>query len=297
MDKIARNLIGVLLVLTALSACTANQKAVVVERRVITQAEIDDKGIGGQFIRIVQPGDTLYSIAFIMNLDVNRIALWNGIEDTEKLLVGQRIRLTEPLGFKYPIKSKLSHRVSTGRRSVVKRAASSSTVTKTKPKPVIAKNKSRADTEALPRQPVEAEARTQEKYLANESVRHRQEHALTVWYWPLRGTLVERFNPAKGQQGIRIQGERGQDVWVSADGEVVYSGDSLRGYGNLIIVKHSEQYLSAYAHNDTILVSEGDMVKQGQTIAKLGGNLIVAPVAQFQIRRNGVPVDPLQHLE
>ena len=119
---------------------------------------------------------------------------------------------------------------------------------------------------------------TKEKYLVKESVRHSEEHALTVWRWPLRGTLVERFNPAKGQQGIRIQGERGQDVWVSADGEVVYSGDSLRGYGNLIIVKHSEEYLSAYTHNDAILVSEGDMVKQGQTIAKLGGNLIVAPV-------------------
>ena len=109
--------------------------------------------------------------------------------------------------------------------------------------------------------------------------------------------MVGRFNLSKGQQGINIQGQRGQAVFTAAPGEVVYAGDSLRGYGNLVIVKHSNDYLSAYAHNQEILVKEGDTLDAGQQLARLGYNLTGAPVSQFQIRKNGVPVDPLKYLE
>ena len=106
-----------------------------------------------------------------------------------------------------------------------------------------------------------------------------------------------RFNPKKGLQGIKIQGQRGQEVVASAAGEVVYVGDSLRGYGNLVIVKHSEEYLSAYAHNQDVEVTEGQIVNSGQRLARLGFDLTGAPVSQFQIRKNGNPIDPLGLLE
>lgn len=287
-----------LLILVALSACESNQKALVVERRVVTQAEIDDKKIGGQFIRIVQPQDTLYSIAFVMNLDVNHIALWNGIKDTETLLVGQRIRLTEPMGFKYPVtREQQNMPTSKSNDSRLRLAEERLPEERLGSEPVLAEDKVTPQVKTPPHQPVKEKREDTAKTRVQMTAQVEKKNARISWRWPLRGTIVERFNPSKGQQGIKIQGERGQDIEVTAAGEVVYTGNSLRGYGNLIIIKHSEDYLSAYAHNQSIAVNEGDLVKQGQKIANLGGNLVVAPISQFQIRKNGVPVDPLEYLE
>ncbi len=117
------------------------------------------------------------------------------------------------------------------------------------------------------------------------------------WRWPTQGQLIGRFaaNDPK-RQGIDIAGSAGQPVLAAADGVVVYSGAGLVGYGELIIVKHSDEWLSAYAHNRRRLVAEGSAVKGGQQIAELGRSGTSRDMLHFEVRRNGKPVDPLQVL-
>lgn len=118
-----------------------------------------------------------------------------------------------------------------------------------------------------------------------------------VWEWPHRGNIVGRFTDDSGEnKGIDISGAAGDPVLVAADGEVVYAGSGLLRYGNLIIVKHSERFLSAYAHNRALVVAEKDTVKRGQKIAELGSSGIDRNLLHFEIRLDGKPVDPLQYL-
>lgn len=116
------------------------------------------------------------------------------------------------------------------------------------------------------------------------------------WAWPLRGRLLHGFNSGANPKGIVIAGEAGQPVWASAAGKVVYSGSGLRGYGNLVIVKHDRNYLSVYAHNRALLVKEGERVSKGQKIAEVGNSESGSVGLHFEIRKLGKPVDPLQYL-
>lgn len=121
--------------------------------------------------------------------------------------------------------------------------------------------------------------------------------AAFAWHWPTEGQLIGRFvagDPTR--QGIDIAGAPGQPVRAAADGVVVYSGSGLVGYGELIIVKHDEQWLSAYGHNRARLVNEGALVKAGQQIAQMGRTGAAREMLHFEIRYNGKPVDPLAYL-
>jgi len=113
--------------------------------------------------------------------------------------------------------------------------------------------------------------------------------------WPATGKVIATFDEAKNK-GIDISGKLGDSVLASADGKVVYSGSGLRGYGNLLIIKHNNTYLSAYAHNQSILVKEDQNVKQGQKIAEIGSSDSDQPELHFEIRKFGKPVDPLKWL-
>ncbi len=115
------------------------------------------------------------------------------------------------------------------------------------------------------------------------------------WRWPTAGQLIKLDTPI-ARKGISISGRQGQPVSAAADGRVVYSGSGLLGYGKLIIIKHNDVYLSAYAHNDTIHVKEGDRVTVGQKIATMGQGNNGQPVLHFEIRKDGKPVPPLTHL-
>ena len=118
-----------------------------------------------------------------------------------------------------------------------------------------------------------------------------------AWRWPAEGHLIGRFVGGDAtKQGIDIAGSSGQAVRAAADGVVVYSGAGLVGYGELIIIKHSEQWLSAYGHNRKRLVNEGQNVKAGQQIAEMGSTGAAREMLHFEIRHNGKPVDPLQYL-
>ena len=118
-----------------------------------------------------------------------------------------------------------------------------------------------------------------------------------VWQWPAKGNVIKGF-ALKGSvnKGIDIGGKLGEPVVAAAAGEVVYSGSDLAGYGRLVIMKHNNSYLSAYAHNRELLVREGDSVKAGQKIAEIGSTGTTEPKLHFEIRRDGKPVDPMRFL-
>jgi len=266
MFKVNTKLSLCLLMLTA--ACAPLPEVVVEERA----------GLNARLIRIVQPGDTLHGIAFATGMDVNQVAAWNEINDTQKLRVGQRIRLTKPLGFVYP-----------------------------KPKPTVVKVERREPIKPTATEPVdEAEVASDTKN--NPAVKRPRitkpdiakssaEFSRVVsWKWPVKGSVVGRFSLARGRQGIDIKAPLGQVVMAAGAGEVVYVGNSLKGYGNLIIIKHNDDYLSAYAHNNEILVKEGQRVAALQRIGAVGPNKERVNALHFQVRKKGKPEDPLKYL-
>lgn len=120
--------------------------------------------------------------------------------------------------------------------------------------------------------------------------------APTQWTWPAKGEVIARFEGGTGANGIDIAGARGSPVRAAAAGRVAYVGAGLRGYGNLIIIKHSQALLSAYAHNERVLVSEGQGVKFGQVIAVMGDSDADRVKLHFEIREYGKPVDPMDYL-
>ena len=120
---------------------------------------------------------------------------------------------------------------------------------------------------------------------------------MNKWRWPNKGNIINKFSLSpEGNKGIDIAGNKGSPVLAAAEGKVVYTGDALRGYGKLVIVKHSESYLSAYAHNDKIIVKEQQWVKAGQRIAHMGNSGTDKTMLHFEIRYKGKSVDPLRYL-
>ncbi len=117
------------------------------------------------------------------------------------------------------------------------------------------------------------------------------------WLWPAKGKVVDAYSYSDGgNKGIDIAGSRGQPIYASGPGSVVYAGNQLRGYGNLVMIKHSEDYITAYAHNDTILVSTGQKVKAGQKIATMGSSGSTSVLLHFQLRYRATAIDPQRYL-
>jgi len=117
-----------------------------------------------------------------------------------------------------------------------------------------------------------------------------------TWRWPASGSVIKRFNAGDAIPGIEIAGRAGDAVRAAAGGVVVYSGNGLVGYGELVIIKHNDSFLSAYGHNRKRLVKEGQQVSSGQQIAEMGSTGTTRDELQFQIRKDGSPVDPLKYL-
>jgi lipoprotein NlpD len=125
----------------------------------------------------------------------------------------------------------------------------------------------------------------------------KPEQPSPAWAWPAKGPVKAEFDGRAGHEsGLLIAGRRGQAIQAAASGRVVYAGSGLIGYGELIIVKHNDTYLSAYGHNASVLVKEGDTIKKGQRIATMGEGPGLEPRLHFEIRRNGEPVDPRRYL-
>lgn len=152
-----------------------------------------------------------------------------------------------------------------------------------------------SNTPGLTTPPVEKNTRIMAAPPLDAQKNERNTHNFsTDWIWPANGKILSTFS--KNSKGVKISGRSGEAVLASASGAVVYSGNGLRGYGNLIIIKHNDTYLSAYAHNSRILVKEGDSVTKGQKIAEMGNTDSDTVQLHFEIRKNGKPVDPLIYL-
>ena len=119
--------------------------------------------------------------------------------------------------------------------------------------------------------------------------------ASVSWAWPGTGAILQGFNAASNK-GVDLAGKAGDPVLAAADGSVVYAGSALRGYGNLVIIKHNSVFVTAYAHNQSLLVKDGQSVKRGQKIAEMGQSESDRVKLHFEIRKNSTPVDPMQYL-
>ncbi|WP_036998500.1 peptidoglycan DD-metalloendopeptidase family protein [Ectopseudomonas composti] len=224
---------------------------------------------------VVQRGDTLYSIAFRFGWDWKALAAHNGLRDPYVIRVGQTIRFdNRPVGSSQPVASAPS----TSTSPVVSQPVSRPPVAVTAPPATQPTRPPVANTPATtPVTPVSRSA--------------------SGWSWPSQGAVISRFSSNGSlNKGIDIAGELGQPVLAASDGSVVYAGSGLRGYGELIIIKHSDTYVSAYGHNRRLLVREGQQVKAGQSIAEMGSTGADRVKLHFEIRRQGKPVDPLQYL-
>lgn len=212
---------------------------------------------------IVAKGETLYSIAWRYNLDYRKLARANAIAPNFRIYPGQRLLLKE---------------------SVVR--------PKTPPVKVVKQSKKQ------PKKPKAQPPRSKkETPKVAKKIIPKKSSKLKRWVWPAKGKLLAGFQSNSGlNKGIDIKGNLEQPVVAAAAGKIVYSGDGLRGYGKLVIVKHNEKYLSAYAHNHRLLVKEGAFVKQGQKIAEMGSTGTDAVKLHFEIRYDGKPVNPLKYL-
>jgi len=208
----------------------------------------------------VRKNDTLYAIARREGYSHHQLARWNHLQSPYALKPGQKLRLSPP-----------AHSLG--------KVASAPPVVITAPV-----------TQPLISNPIKATP------LVASSSKKPLPVKVDNWYWPVKGRVVQTYKANDtSRKGIGITGKFGQSVKAAARGTVVYSGNGLINYGNLIIIKHSHSFLSAYAYNKSLLVKEGDSVKRGQLIAKMG-KLNSKPRLHFEIRRNGKPVNPLRYL-
>ena len=249
----------------------------------------------------VRRGDTLLVIALDHGHDYRDLAAWNNIDNPDRISVGQVLRLTPPPGTTQvmavaPPQSIDARPLTSGARGAAPAGADSNAGTgnlKTGPK---TGKETYSDQAAASPQAGARKSETQiAKIDAKPDGRPADEEEKLDWGWPVHGKMLTGFSET-GSKGVDIAGKLGDPVIASASGKVVYSGTGLRGYGKLIIIKHSPTFLSAYAHNNQILVKEGQPVVKGQKIAEVGNTDTDQPKLHFEIRRLGKPVAPLKYL-
>ena len=227
---------------------------------------------------VVVKGDTLYSIAFRFGVDFRQLAKANRIGAPFTIYPDQRLVLTESAATPVAARPSTAGSAASGKAAAApqpaatdKPAATDQPAAAAKPTPVAAAK------------PTTAAAAVAQKPVAAGAI---------AWRWPTTGKVVKGFL-GETHKGIDISGKEGDPVVAAAPGEVVYAGSGIVGYGNLLIVKHSEVFLSAYGYNRRLLVAEGERVAAGQRIAEKGDSATDAVKLHFEIRRSGRPQDPL----
>ncbi|HSE13442.1 MAG TPA: peptidoglycan DD-metalloendopeptidase family protein [Rudaea sp.] len=318
-----------------LGGCSSNPPAPVVDLS-SGAPQASERGSGpraataGATYRVVR-GDTLYAIAFRNGLDFRELAAWNAIEPPYRIYAGQDLRLGPPSAQAATSRVATAAAPAVPARAPTAPAPAASPgpapqngkrttgsgmfedVPATTQAPAAVEPASPpASPQAMPSTvvPATAPATPPKSQVAEQQTKPAAETAPkasgeapvngaagVVWRWPGKGALIGSFVAGdQTRQGIDIAGTAGDPVLAAADGEVVYSGNGLLGYGELIIVKHNASFLSAYGHNRKRLVQEGDRVRGGQQIAEMGSSASARDELHFEIRRNGKPVNPLDYL-
>jgi len=236
-----------------------------------SEKEMVDTGLAQGPDYRVQQGDTLYSVAFRLGMDYRTLAQFNEIDPPFTIVVGEPLRTVAPASPPQPAPDSA---VSTPATTPV-------TPVNTRPKPV-PKPTIAAVTPVSEKKPVNVIPA--EPQLTNAPV--------SRWLWPVSGAVSRQFAGDRNK-GLDLVGQRGDPVVATADGVVVYAGSDVTGYGALLIVKHNDTYLSAYGHNDALLVNEGAFVTAGETIARMGSTSAESVKLHFEIRRKGIPIDPM----
>lgn len=253
--------------------------------------QIDRESYKGSTYKVKQ-GETLSFISYITGCGIDDIVEYNHLGNPNTIYPGQILRLIPP------------SRVSKKWR--VTPVATMPVEKKKKPAPLV-KNK-RSPVEVVKKNSYKKQKPTVKKkvkkVVPKKTVakitplpQKKTSYAkVSAWRWPTQGKIIQRYSSMKGNKGVNIAGKKGQPIYATATGKVVYAGNALRGYGNIIIIKHNSDYLSAYAHNDALLVKENQQVKAGQKIALMGKTS--SPIVQlhFEIRYKGKSVDPLRYL-
>ncbi|MBC7488946.1 MAG: peptidoglycan DD-metalloendopeptidase family protein [Glaciimonas sp.] len=327
-------LILLVIIVASIAACsTTRTPAPVVEHRVNgTTAIISPPQLvqaSGPGYYTVKKGDTLYRIALEFGQNYRDIVSWNNLNNANDIKVDQALRVQSPdirnnfaggaqvgnvsnvsgaevrqSGSAAPASTSASVATSSGINGgnkasprADKRPYSDSALADLQKLEATSGSEVRA--EVRPEAPVET--RSELKAEARKSGEKAVSATLVVngdeqvdWMWPAEGKLMGRFD--QGKKGIDIGGKAGQSVFAAAFGKVMYAGSGIRGYGNLVIVKHTNNLLSAYAHNKVILVKEGQVVSKGQKIAEMGNSDSETTKLHFEIRQQGKPVDPSKFL-
>ncbi|MBT2988505.1 MAG: peptidoglycan DD-metalloendopeptidase family protein [Candidatus Thiodiazotropha sp. (ex Ctena orbiculata)] len=234
------------------------------------------KGERSRTYYLVQAGDTLFSIAWRHDLSYQLLAAWNGIKSPEYAIYpGQRLRLKPPVTrqgreVRYPLPAQQAP----------------------------PRTKLTPSSKPPPAKPATMTAKTQTKPLKRVTAAKPEAVKKSVklsWAWPTKGRVVQTFSKLdQHRKGIRIQGSIGQPIKAAEAGKVVYAGGGLVGYGNLVIIKHDQGFLSAYGYNRKLLVKEGDKLTKGDIVAHMGtANSGGQPMLHFEVRRQGKPINPL----
>ncbi|MGZ5027443.1 MAG: peptidoglycan DD-metalloendopeptidase family protein [Methylobacter sp.] len=243
----------------------------------------------------VKRGDTLYAISLLYDLDYRQLAQWNHIAPPYTIEIGQKIRLSDPNPGSHPMPDEETQ------TQAKQNIAATRSINRIRPqkKPGISlNNKSNTAYKLSDKaQPINNLAEKNGSGAQKKSIISIDNGNMLKlsFQWPIKGKILKSFAQADNK-GIDIAGEMGQDVSAAEAGKVVYSGQGLIGYGNLLIIKHNDLYLSAYANNSRLLVAEGYTVEKGQTIAKVGQAGSNKTSLHFEIRKNGKPVNPINFL-
>ncbi|STO92526.1 outer membrane lipoprotein [Haemophilus pittmaniae] len=252
----------------------------------------------------VNKGDTMFLIAYLSGMDVKELAALNNMSEPYSLSVGQTLKIsnctTKTITTTVPVKENVNTAATPTEPAVTYTPGANGTQIGSDGS-IIGPIKSGAGVpSATPSVPVATQTTSQP---ANVNTTADNANVVApiasnvAWQWPTSGNVIQGFsNSDGGNKGIDISGSRGQAVKAAASGRVVYAGNALRGYGNLIIIKHNDDFLSAYAHNDKILVSDQQEVKAGQEIAKMGSSGTNNVKLHFEIRYKGKSVDPTRYL-
>jgi lipoprotein NlpD len=225
----------------------------------------------------VKPGDTIMRISLETGQNWRDIQRWNNLDNANVIEVGQVLRVVAPDTDPAAVAARAVPSGSVETRTLEPRAGGPAPAASGVAAPVVA-----ATTPALPPPAAVAPAK-------------REPDDEIPWMWPAPGPVVRPFDDARNK-GLVISGKLGEPVLAAADGRVVYSGSGLRGYGNLVIVKHNNTYLTAYAHNQALMVKEDQVVRRGQKIAEMGSSDADQVQLHFEIRKQGKPVDPAKLL-